>query len=90
MGSEGLSLSVCLVYIHNQYMYIYLTHSRTDGPHQQVRVLQRSDEGQVALPRRQHVQEELVQRDGQRLEGGRVAVDELCGGGEVVRGWVSE
>jgi hypothetical protein len=54
--------------------------SLTNGPHQQVRVLQRRHQGQVALPRRQHVQQELVERDGQGLERRWVAVDELCGG----------
>jgi hypothetical protein len=63
-------------YTHNQSdTYTPLP---TNGPHQQIRVLQRGDEGEVALPRREHVEQELVERDGQRLERGRVAVDELC------------
>lgn len=53
-------------------------HLLTNGPHQQIGVLQRRDEGQVALPRGEHVQEELVERDGQRLERGRVPVHQLC------------
>lgn len=74
------STCVCVFIDHpNPHTTHTYTYARTDGPHQQVGILQRRHQREVALPRGEDVEEELVQRNGEGLQRGGVPVDQLCG-----------